>query len=368
MKISIPVKQNLAHEPKFVGVLDKKNSVELVRCLNWYATLGESDDLCDTWLDQYVQQRYPKEVVKKLKHLRPSGVIIKKHCGMLARMEMNGTVFSGPLENIVDKKIKELITMFSEDVEESPEQPAVSVQQRIKQAAVKFIVELEDEIDTWFFEKNKSITFSMYSFLQKNKPSNPICNHIKEFIESKLQELQLAANNKDEQLVEGFSYLSKKRIKEILNNFNNIIDDISRYCQNTKVSKPRKPRQKKIVSIDKQINKIKYQKEFSSLKIKSIEPSQIIGASQLWVFNTKTNQITCFICDTPNLSIKGTTIQNFNEKLSIKKKVRKPKEMLDLVLTGGKPAISKALSNLKTKAAPANGRINEDTILLRVLR
>jgi hypothetical protein len=52
---------------------------------------------------------------------------------------------------------------------------------------------------------------------------------------------------------------------------------------------------------------------------------------------------------------------------SLTKTARKPEEVLTSVTKGGKIILKNLLSTLKTKESALNGRINKDTLLLRVL-
>ena len=65
---------------------------------------------------------------------------------------------------------------------------------------------------------------------------------------------------------------------------------------------------------------------------------------------------------------RGSTIIGFEEATSITKKVRKPREVLPQVLTLAKVPLRQVMKDLKTAETKANGRINADTILLRVLK
>jgi hypothetical protein len=66
------------------------------------------------------------------------------------------------------------------------------------------------------------------------------------------------------------------------------------------------------------------------------------------------------------LSVKGTTLQNFDEKKSFKKKIRKP-ELLSSVYRSTKLRSINAFSEIKTKPGVATGRINGDCVLLRAI-
>jgi hypothetical protein len=66
------------------------------------------------------------------------------------------------------------------------------------------------------------------------------------------------------------------------------------------------------------------------------------------------------------LGIKGTTITGFSESKSIQKTIRKPEEKLKEFKAAGKVALRKFLDDISATDARMNGRINEETILLKV--
>ena len=103
--------------------------------------------------------------------------------------------------------------------------------------------------------------------------------------------------------------------------------------------------------------------------MKSISPTEIVGAGQLWVFNTKTRKIGVYHAqDAGGLTMKGTTIQSFDESKSIQKKLRKPEKDLLNILQSGKVALRNFMSNVRAKESKLTGRLNADTILLRAVK
>ncbi len=70
----------------------------------------------------------------------------------------------------------------------------------------------------------------------------------------------------------------------------------------------RKPRKKKTVSADKLVEKLKFQQTEKSLGLVSINPRDIVGAQELWIYNTKTRKIGKYIAnDIAGLSVKSAT-------------------------------------------------------------
>jgi hypothetical protein len=108
----------------------------------------------------------------------------------------------------------------------------------------------------------------------------------------------------------------------------------------------------------------------------SINPTDIVGASELWVFNVKTRKLGKYVASNidptgmgrngSGLTVKGTTIEGFDEKLSIQKTLRKPEEQIKAFKAAGKVALRKFLDDINTTDTTMNGRINIDTVLLKV--
>ena len=68
------------------------------------------------------------------------------------------------------------------------------------------------------------------------------------------------------------------------------------------------------------------------------------------------------------LSVRGTTITGYDTDASITKKVRKPEQVIPQVLNAGKVDLRSIMKNLSTTESKANGRINKDTIILRIVK
>jgi hypothetical protein len=133
--------------------------------------------------------------------------------------------------------------------------------------------------------------------------------------------------------------------------------------------KAAEPAKKKAKPVDKIVEKLQFKKEDNGFKIVSINPTDIVGASQLWVFNTKTRKLGAYnSSDAIGLSIKGTSITNFDEKTSIQKTVRKPEVVLPQCLKGGKIILRKLLPEINAVEQELTGRINSDIVLLRVIK
>jgi hypothetical protein len=176
------------------------------------------------------------------------------------------------------------------------------------------------------------------------------------------------------QLKEGYSHLSKKDIANYVAALESLVDACMFVVDTSKAV--RKPRKAKPKSVDKLIAKLNYLKVDTTLNLASINPTDIIGANELWVYNTKSRKIGKYVAsnidpkgmkrDGTGLSIKGTTIIGYDEAQSTMKTLRKPAEQLKEFKAAGKVALRKFMDDIKTTEARLNGRINGETILLKV--
>mgnify|MGYP003337512170 FL=1 len=107
---------------------------------------------------------------------------------------------------------------------------------------------------------------------------------------------------------------------------------------------------------------------FRSLKLVSINPVDIIGSQELWVYNAKTRKLGKYVPGAyqDGLSVKGTTIQGYDEDKSVCKTLRKPDQQIKEFMKSGKVQLRKFLENIKATETKLNGRINEEVVLLRV--
>jgi len=117
------------------------------------------------------------------------------------------------------------------------------------------------------------------------------------------------------------------------------------------------------------VAKLKYKQKDETYNVVSIDPKQIIGANQLWVFNTKYRTLAVYNAMGPaGLNVKGSTLTGFDEKTSIVKKLRKPTEQLNKLKDGGKVVLRKFMDEIKCKPMTATGRINNEVVLVRIIK
>ena len=243
-----------------------------------------------------------------------------------------------------------------------------TIQERVRETAMKMTEEIEDAIEG--FQTDPDLfdpkAFKMLNLLKGKEVKAAHARIIKSFYAKDLAELEeLASGSKDEQLIEGYSHRTRKQIRNLIAFYQEIMSACDMLAQEAKVN--RAPRAKKSVPAEKIVAKLKYKKSDEPMKLVSVNPTDIIGSSELWVYNTKTRKLGKYVAaEYQTLSVKGTSIINFNENLSICKTLRKPEEKLKEFKAAGKVQLRKFLDDINATDTKMNGRINEETILLRI--
>jgi hypothetical protein len=239
-----------------------------------------------------------------------------------------------------------------------------NIQERIREQVSELIAGLEVEVDA-FVENDYKSEFKAYDYLQKNQVKAMQAGKIAAFYEPLLVELVEVKGKKDDDLNEAFSFIKPRELTRYIKFIQDLVDDANMMVKSAKVA--RKPKKAKVKTTGSLVKDLKYQVEDKNYKLVSVNPEKIIGASELWIFNTKYKSISKFVAlDRGGLTVKGSTLKNWDEKQSEHKAVRKPDEVLPKALTGGKIVRRKLIPDLTTKPGKPNGRINKDTIILRV--
>jgi hypothetical protein len=271
------------------------------------------------------------------------------------------------------EQITEVIEDGKNDVEDEvvETKPLVvqgSIQERVKEAAYRMTEELEDAIEGFQTDPENfdPKAFKILNLLKGKEVKAAHARLIKTLYSRDLAELEeLASGKADEQLKEGYSHRTKKQIRNLIAFYQEIMSACDMLAQEAKVN--RKPRKTKVVPKDKLVAKLKYMKSNEPLKLVSINPADIIGSKELWVFNTKTRKLGKYIAaEFSDLGGKGTTITGFDEFKSVQKTVRKPEDKLKEFKSAGKVQLRKFLEDINATDTKMNGRINEDTVLLKV--
>jgi hypothetical protein len=221
--------------------------------------------------------------------------------------------------------------------------------------------ELEDSL-----YEGATVDPKAYEYLSGKSVPQAMLGKIQAVFERRYAEITEAKTTKDEDLKDAYAYMKAADYKRYDAFYTKLFEGIAQYGQVKKATKKaavRKPPQK-----EKLVAKLKYQKNDTTTKLVSVNPVDIIGATELWVYNTKTRKLGKYVAEEMGgaLGVKGTAITGFNESKSVQKTLRKPELQLKEFMTAGKIQLRKFLDDIKATEIKLNGRINSDTILLKV--
>lgn len=230
------------------------------------------------------------------------------------------------------------------------------------------IIPLEIMLDRWIVDYNKTKVegLSLTSYIRDGAIPAAGCKFINEWLDKLLLEHQEAYDKTCPQMVEGYSHMTRPAIKNRISNLETMLGEVAKFSSVAKTM--RKPRVKKPKDASKQVARLKYQVNSNDYGIDSINPTRIPTAQRLYVFNTKYRTLgVYFASGNAGFEIKGTSLKGFDLSTSFITTLRKPKETLNSIMSSTPKQIDKLLDNMKCKKRKGNGRINAQTVLVRVV-
>ena len=166
----------------------------------------------------------------------------------------------------------------------------------------------------------------------------------------------------DEQLVEGYSHVNKPNMDKLvlwLDEFLQIMITQQQRKKPVRRKKPQDPR--------KVVARLRHLQADKDLNIASINPVNILGSSEVWVYDTKRRRLGLYASKAEGgLHVKGTSITGYDDKLSYEKTLRKPDEQLKVIMSKSKKAIHEVVGKIRGKQMKVKTRINPNMLLLKV--
>ena len=247
--------------------------------------------------------------------------------------------------------------------------PVLTVQDRMRMQAE----EVCQEFDGWIDELSTGAVKTVPKYMDPGSKMKAAgfkagqARYVKQFYAPELKMVKEVLKGKDADLVEGYKNVAKSSLIRMEKLLDKIITEAKVIELQTKAQ--RKTRKRKAPSIEKQIGKLKYCEAFPDYGIASVNPAEIIGAKEVWVFNTKYRKLGKYVAqDESGLTVKGTSIKDFSEAQSRQKTLRKPKEQLAEFMKAGKVKHRTWLDNIKAVDTKMNGRMNDNIVILKVYK
>jgi hypothetical protein len=330
---------------------------------NYHMTVG---DMRKHFVE-YVQKfhNWSKEDLRALAECDDSriGITICSY----AKMKLNGA----PLKEtpFVQNKLADLLAHGRDKLElKLAKEVGVSPKRTVQDHMNDKFSDIVGELESWWDAATEGNAYpeDMVAWMREQNVPQAFVNRITAYYAPIMSELEAAkAKGADEQLKTAYAHYDKARVKRVTDFYSKLTAALRTYGQVKKAV--RKARVKKPVSKEKLAKKVKYCTEDTTLNLVSVNSVDIIGAQVLWVYNRKTRKLGKYVADVTagQLSIKGTAIIGFDTAQSIAKTIRKPELQLKQFMGSGKVALRTFLDSVKATPVKLNGRLNQDTLLLK---
>lgn len=337
---------------------------QLLRALNWYNTNWEEKDYRKSAEAYVLKQMKMKDAAYALSkatflEIKPIGVL-----GRLIMREQHVDLdylqkLFESVEQLKKKYTKPKPVAAVQQPQRVVAAPA-TVQERITESARALIGDVEGALDEY---ATVGTDFSMKSFLVGNQVSGVVAKKIGEFYATRLAEIEEAIGGADPQLKEGYSNYTKRGLRQFAEFLRQLIADCNQQVVSAKAQ--RKPRARKAKPASVIVKKMEYKKEDSDLSIKSVSAEKIIGATELWVYNTATRKLIVFYgADNGYLGVSGKSITNYDIEKSAVKTLRDPEAFFKGLSSTGKRAMANAWKGIRARESKPRARINEEMVLL----
>jgi hypothetical protein len=383
----------------------KKKTVRAARRVNGFALMPtdswfkakhfvhyeiESND----WLNKikdYIRNNFDKKIVADVyrlpdwkignySHWAATAALLDKHADIVPEDYKTGIV------KWVHKLAEEGKILAAEKKAEEKAEKKIytpTIQERIEEQSQEACEAIEEWLEG-FIKDKKSFNpkgFDFTSHFSNMKVSQAHARKIKGYYENEYAEAKLIQSLptpgeinriKDDkerdyaqQLREGYSHLKKTESKMYLDALEHLMGACDLVIDASKAV--RKTRVKKAPSKEKVIAKLQYKDKDDRLQVASVNPIELIGATEIWIYNTKTRKLGKYVAEESAkvMTVKGNTIIGFDADKSVQKTLRKPEEVVKAFKSAGKVKLRTFLNDIATTDTKLSGRFNTDTIILK---
>jgi len=359
----------IGFEPEWKFQPTEENRVSsFANAFHWYNYHYGKKDAKDM-LCHYLEHNGRKADAKTMRGIPDSQIRLTP--AWVCRMTLLGLELKEHEQCNIDEQIstmlkaKQEIKRAQSEVDADTAVAKLTIQDHLREKVSECCGEMEAMFDDFIDAGAKmSADFSPIKLMRGMNISPNMISTVSRVWELRLAEFTEVLEGKDDQLVEGYSHLSKLQLRNCVKFCETVINDCNSYVQLKKVE--RKPRAKKAVSPEKLTRKFKFMKEFDELKLKSESVTKLVGATEAWLYDTAKRKLIHVMADSHigTFTVKGSAIAGFDTLATVQKTLRKPAEQIKAVTGGGKPAARKAFAEIKATETKFNGRGNDNLIIL----
>jgi hypothetical protein len=347
------------------AILDTRRSAELQRGLNWHNEIADKEDF-PKYIEEWLAEDKPR--LSEWKKSSEKDKSSNKTIAALARMGLQGFPLNDKEKGQIETFIVSVI--MKRDADDDDAAPRLSVQDHMRAQILPILSDLDVLQDSIFDTKKPLDNPIMASYNIALKTQHFAI--IEKYITPKVTEWKEAVDAmnkkyKDDtsiQLAEAYEYAGKKKLNLAIERFEQILVNVGKQANTVKVQAVRK---KKPADKAKVVKRLKFLGKDEKLGLESIVPSEVIGASSVWVYDNVKRKLGHYVGESSgSLYVKGTTLLGFDEKLSIQKTLRKPEEQLKAFMKLRKlNTQNEWFDAVKSVGSVLNGRTNANLLILR---
>ena len=253
---------------------------------NYYYSQKDARKNVIEWL-RLQTKRFTREQIRTFERTGDRSIPMTACCLIMAHIRANMPFKPRHIE-FLDQCILEAIDGAEPEVqavvaEVKEVYRAPTIQDRLNEKTSEIIGDIEGVYDD--VTRAIKTDFKPYDFLVARNVVQSQLGKYEAVYTARKAELEAAMAKKDADLKEGYAHYKAADFKRMIAWIDNLMAAIEQYRGVKKATK--KARVKKAPSKEKVIAKLKYAKTHAELKIVSINPAEIVGATELWIYNTK---------------------------------------------------------------------------------
>jgi len=351
MEKAIRVKQ---HEQRLMGDEPQwepgkeYTDLELGKAYNWYNYVLNPKER-----QEIVAKYVDKNQAKLIRKAKPYQITNK--LASLIRMESRGLTLNSELSEYISDQIKQLTEQEQEEVVAKHITPVFA-----QEVVNTTIGDMEEQIDKFLLKYESD--FDVFAYAKTRNLNRKQSEYVASYYTDLVSELDGVINKSDKDLVQAYSHHKPRGLKKYREFVNNFVVAFT----TQKIVRVRKIRKKK-VDAKKLVARVQYLQEDKDTGLTSLDPTKLLNAREVWLYNTKTRQLYYYVADTnEGILVKGTTLLNFSET-SEGRKIRKPETLKAMIELAPKTLLN-TFRELKVKPVPCNGRVNKFTLIVKATK
>lgn len=337
------------------------NSV-LGSALQWYGKYGGAPTIAGTrslhreWLETWaLANKFKAKNFSIPAHVFPT-------FGALAKIALEGF----PLKKADVKRLKDLIKSYAPQKAKPVDREAIARQIKLRakmkhEAVMTPVLTIFDNAIDSVMEGAKS-----WDVKTSEKLNNKQMWELTGLYKRDLKELKAAYDRKNDDMVEQYA-CPRLVLRRLVSIHEDILEEISEAGNRGAVlRKARKPRVKKVVPNSVHVKWLKFLPVHNEYGLVSVDPEELVEAQIAYVFDTRKRLLKKYTADgIDGMMIGGTTIKN---AIAVQKMIRNPKDQLAGFAGFTKIRCKKEFDNIRAVEKGCSGRMNKDTIILKVIK